>query len=131
MLQFFTRHPWGIALAKAWLLTSNSRQNYSWPFARINSEASLYYLKMLRDYSHLGHLERIRAIRGKVHILIGEKTSLTVKKNAREIAACLKQSVILKIKKSKHFPLQENPQEVFQILSLLPTRKTKEGKILY
>ena len=110
ILHFFLFHPLGIRLTKKYLLLPDHsyRQDFYTQFQNVDPNISHAYTRLLYAYSKAGHHERIRSIRARTKIIIGEHTSMAIRSSAKRLGRLIENSEIFMLENSRHFPIEEN-----------------------
>ncbi|MGM5488101.1 MAG: alpha/beta fold hydrolase [Nanobdellota archaeon] len=117
LLRFFRFNRIGIHLTKKYLLLDKPyRKDFTDSFQTGDETVSLDYIRTMWQYSTIDHYKRMKSLSIPVMIVVGDKTSRTIRKAANKIGSNIKHSRIITVDNAGHFPIEENPEALSKLL---------------
>jgi len=118
LFNFFLFSQPGSLLTKKYLYLPGFkyRDRFFEGFKRAIPETSLNYIEMLYNYSKADHSPRFHSIGIPVSIITGEKTHSSIVKSALKLQKNIKNSSMIYLENSAHFPIEENSAKLAEII---------------
>lgn len=129
ILRFFLLNPFGIFLTKQYLLMADHpyRDEFYSQFQTVDPVISHAYAKLLFEYSTSDQQSRIHRIQTETKILIGEYTRWSIYSAAARMGKLITNSEVLRIKRTKHFPIEENSSSLIHNLRIWQRSKIQRA----